>query len=140
MNDKAQECVSARINLASLCSLTGMLKEESTQGNHEMMALQLHRQAEDQGVSDIATASFDALSQKEIEFVVPAFIALDVFLILNKAQDKARQDGKQGKSDAFDFLLAAWAPIALAGAEHMDLVPPMPPEFGPTDIRPSSLN
>ena len=137
MNDKAQEYVSARINLGSLSCMTGMLKTESDEGNFKLMTLQLMRQAEEQGIpaSAIASMTFDDLCDRSIEFTVPVFIATDVFLIMVEASDRAKLKGDQGKVDAFKFLMAEWAPIALAALDHSEA-----PEFGPTDIRPSSLN
>ena len=137
MNAKAKENVSARINLGLLTSITGMLKEHSGEGNHKMMAIQVMMQAEQQGIPDMDTASFDNLIEKEIEFVCPAFIAVDVLMTILGAMDDAEQAADKGKADAFGHLAGAWAPLALAAADHMDV---LPPEFGPTDIRPSSLN
>ncbi len=137
MNAKAKEMISAPINLGLLTSITGMLKEHSNEGNHKLMALQVMMQAELQGIHDMDTATFDELIKKEIEFRCPAFIAVDVLMTILGAMDDAEQEGNKGKADAFGALAGAWGPLALAAADHMDV---LPPEFGPTDIRPSSLN
>ena len=137
MNAKAQETVSARINLGLLTSITGMLKEHSSEGNHKLMAIQVMMQAEQQGIPDMDNATFDELIKKEIEFVCPAFIVVDVLMTILNALDDAEQDGNTGKASAFGALAGAWGPLALAAADHMNV---LPSEFGPTDIRPSSLN
>jgi hypothetical protein len=137
MNAKAKEMVSARINLGLLTSITGMLKEHSNVGNHKLMALQVMMQAEQQGIPNLDNATFDECIEKEIEFVCPAFIVVDVLMTILNAMDDAEQVGDKGKTSAFRALAGAWAPLALAAADHMDV---LPPEFGPTDIRPSSLN
>ena len=137
MNAKAKEMVSAPINLGLLTSITGMLKEHSGEGNHKLMALQVMMQAELQGVHDLDTATFDELIKKEIDFRCPAFIAVDVLLTILGAMDDAVSADNKGKIDAFGALAGAWAPLALAAADHMDV---LPPEFGITDIRPESLN
>lgn len=137
MNAKAQEMISARINLGLLTSITGMLKEHSNEGNHKLMAIQVIMQAEQQGIPDMDSSTFDECLKREIEFRCPAFIAVDIFLTILNAMDDAEQEGNQGKIDAFGALAGAWGPFALAAADHMDV---LPPEFGPTDIRPESLN
>ena len=137
MNAKAQEMISARINLGLLTSITGMLKEHSSKGNHKLMAIQVRMQAEQQGINNLDDATFDECLKKEIEFRVPAFIAVDILLTILNAMDDAEQEGDTARVSAFGALAGAWGPFALAAADHMDV---LPPEFGPTDIRPESLN
>ena len=134
MNSKRTELISARINLGLLSSITGMLKEVSTRGNHLLVASQVTMQAEMQGY-DVTTEGFANLMKAEIEFVCPAFIAADIFtLIVETTEDEALSPGQQG---AYKLLQVAWAPFAQAAADSMGISTSID-EI--TDILPESLN